>query len=296
VIIILINYMIKLLLRLNNEKSCDEIDTNTQLSTVSLSLDEIREAVSSFKSPMNKLQNFMSGSSQAGTFSEWSLKAIIQDFMPNGLYEQDWRPDPNEQKKVEFAIKLQNNLYLPIDSKFPSIEYERYINAANDGDKEAAIRHKKEIRRFVIDEAKEITKYIQEGRTPNLAYMYVPSEDLLRVIHTMKHEATGKPLIEYLASLEKKVLIVGPNILASELSILLSSQQRIEMNNKADEVLQKLNAVEREFNQFKASTDAIDASAEKLLNKIQSNTTRVNQMQRAIENMKDLSSENNDTT
>ena len=291
-VIIILGYVIWLIKNsLKPEESKDEDTTIDPLATLKESVKEIKRDLGSFRSPMEKLQTFMAGSSQVGTFAEWRLAAIIDDFIPPDMYEKDWRPDDDSRKNVEFAIKLENELFLPIDSKNPYTDYTNYLGALKEGNKAAAEKYKKDIRAFVIREAKKITDYIQEGRTPNLAYMFIPSEDCLRLIFSMKHEATGRNLPEFIASQEKRVLIVGPNMLATELSLLLANQQRINIDKRADKVLARLNNVDNQFVLFKNNSSEVQSAAESLLRKIEAQTTRVNEMARAIKRMKAVSKE-----
>ena len=76
--------------------------------------------------------------------------------------------------------------------------------------------------------------------------------------------------------------------------ILNINFKRIDLNDRAEEVLTKLSAVETEFIRFKNHTDDVKRSTETLLNKVNNSQTRVNQMERAIEDMKRLSEEENE--
>ena len=39
--------------------------------------------IQSFKEPMGKLRNFLSGSTSVGSFGEWNLKSILEDIFTN---------------------------------------------------------------------------------------------------------------------------------------------------------------------------------------------------------------------
>ena len=283
--------LIKKSISTQGSKDEDIAEDDDRLDQLVFSVKEIKEGVNRFQSPMEKLQTFMAGSAQVGTFAEWNLGSIIKDFIPREMYVENWKPDESSNSKVEFAIKLENGLFLPIDSKNPYTAYTNYVTALKEGDKEEADKQKGEIKAFVIREAKKITKYIVDGRTPNLAYMYIPSEDCLRIIFSLKHDATDKKLPEFIAGEERKVLIVGPNMLATELSILLANQQRIIISERADHVLAALHDVENEFIQLKSNANKIKSNAQNLSNNIDKQTTRVNQMGKSIDRMKQLSNE-----
>ena len=91
--------------------------------------------IQSFKEPMGKLRNFLSGSTSVGSFGEWNLKSILEDIFTNDQYIENVEIIPNSGMQVEFAVKLQDGLLMPIDAKFPSGLYDKYLKAAENLDK-----------------------------------------------------------------------------------------------------------------------------------------------------------------
>ena len=52
-----------------------------------------------------------------GVLAEYTLEAIIKDLLPANQYIANAKMRPEEDNtKVEFAVKLQNNVLCPIDS------------------------------------------------------------------------------------------------------------------------------------------------------------------------------------
>lgn len=75
-------------------------------------------------------------------------------------------------KSVEFALRLPNNLIMPIDSKWAATNLlEQFVNA--DGIQEQQ-RLKKAIEDAVFQKAKEVRKYIDPSRTVNFGIAVIP--------------------------------------------------------------------------------------------------------------------------
>ena len=281
----------------SNEKDLHEDDFLKQsVESTKDSLDKMKQDIAQFKIPMDTLRRTLSGSSSAGKYGEWNLDAIISDTLPKSLFKRNWRPDPSSQEIVEIAVKLPDGLYLPIDAKFPAGLYQDYLRASAEDDsgaKERVSEMKKKIKRFIVDQSKKISKYITPGVTSNIGIMFLPSESVLQLVDSMKASGTARPLRQEIFS-KYKILILGPNSLAGYLSVLNINFKRIDLNDRAEEVLTKLSAVETEFIRFKNHTDDVKRSTETLLNKVNNSQTRVNQMERAIEDMKRLSEEENE--
>ena len=89
----------------SNEKDLHEDDFLKQsVESTKDSLDKMKQDIAQFKIPMDTLRRTLSGSSSAGKYGEWNLDAIINDTLPKGLFERNWRPDPSSQEIVEIAV------------------------------------------------------------------------------------------------------------------------------------------------------------------------------------------------
>ena len=227
----------------------DDDDSKRQIKNIEDTVNKLRDNITEFKDPMRNLNAFMIGSSQAGSFAEWNLKSIIYDFLPEEMVVKNWRPKEEEKKKVEFAIKLENNLFLPIDSKNPTTDYRTYQEAIKKGDDAAAKKSKKKLGTFIENEAAIInSKYIVKGKSTDIAYMYIPSENCVSLIYGLK---INNELIPERVSRDHKVLILGPNMLATQLTLLLHNQERINISKKAEKIMEQVKSIEDAFLQIK---------------------------------------------
>ena len=161
IILLLISLIIIVLLKFPQKKGeslLDEAIKKQEENLLSLNND-----IQAFKEPIGRLRNFLSGSTSAGSFGEWNLKSILEDVFSKDQYLENVEIIPNSGKYVEFAVVLQDGLLMPIDAKFPSGIYDKYLNAAEKLDKKLIDESEKEIIRHIKKEAKSISsKYLLE--------------------------------------------------------------------------------------------------------------------------------------
>ena len=73
------------------------------------SLINLNNDIQSFKEPLSRLRNFLSGGTQAGSFGEWNLESIIKDIFSENQYVKNIEIIPKSGQRVEFAIRLQES-------------------------------------------------------------------------------------------------------------------------------------------------------------------------------------------
>jgi len=229
--------------RENKQEESRLNDIKTSLSSQSSSLEGLIRDVASFQNPLNKLNRYLSGGTLAGSFGEWSLKAIITDIFPADKFETNCEIIPGSGQRVEFAIRLPEGL-LPIDAKFPSALYDNYIEASDRGEKESVNTAIIAIKRHVINDAKDIKeKYIQAGKTIDLGVMFIPSESLMQLIDSI--EDLRKTIFR-----DSRVLVMGPNSLAAYLISIHMAFRNIALNERAEEILVEFGNLKKEFENF----------------------------------------------
>ena len=93
-------------------------------------------------STITDLQKSLSNVKTRGVFGEKQLDDILSNIMTQNMYETQFRLKNNDEKKIDFAIKIPNKdddgfIYLPIDAKFPNDRYNDVIEASEKRDEEA---------------------------------------------------------------------------------------------------------------------------------------------------------------
>ena len=243
---------------------------------------ELNKDVQSFREPLLKLNRYLSGGTLAGQFGEWGLESIINDVLPQSKFEQNVEVIPNTGYRVEFVIRLNDGLLLPIDAKFSSALYDTYIQAADSGNGQAVKLATTAIERSVKQNAADIeSKYMQTGITVAFGVMFIPSESLMQLIDSIEN------LRENIFR-DSRILMMGPNTLAAYLISINMTFRSLALNERATEIFKEFGKLEKEFTNFKSSTEELEKKAKAMLKSVDSHITRESQMAKAIKKMKDL--------
>ena len=255
------------------------------LKELKRSIIELNKDVQTFREPLLKLNRYLSGGTLAGQFGEWGLESIINDVLPQSKFEQNVEVIPNTGYRVEFVIKLNDGLLLPIDAKFSSALYDTYIQAADSGNGQAVKLATTAIERSVKQNAANIeSKYMQTGITVEFGVMFIPSESLMQLIDSIEN------LRENIFR-DSRILMMGPNTLAAYLISINMTFRSLALNERATEIFKEFGKLEKEFTNFKSSTEELEKKAKAMLKSVDSHITRESQMAKAIKKMKDLDQE-----
>lgn len=252
-------------------KTVDEKLQTTLEKRLSESFKTVSERLEAVHKGLGEMQNLATGVGDLkrvltnvksrGTFGEVQLKILIEDFLtPDQFIENYDCGFTSGQKRVEFGVRMPGDeqRYLPVDSKFPTEDYERVLSAVEAGDKEALAKASSDLSRQIKLFAKDIaTKYINPPITTNEAILFVPTEglyaELLRV----------PGLVESIQR-DHAITIAGPTNFQVLLSTFRMGYQQAVMQEQAAEVLKILGAVKNEFSkygdQITAMTKSLDAA------------------------------------
>lgn len=171
-----------------DEKLSETLNTRIQaafqqvserLDSVQKGFGEMRELTSS----VGNLNRIFSNVKTRGNWGEVSLQSLLEQILAPEQYKTQFYVTPRSREAVDFAIVMPGQageeVYLPIDAKFPLEDYYRLLDASDDGDKAAVELARKALRDRVKSEARSINeKYIKVPRTTNFAVLYVPNEGL----------------------------------------------------------------------------------------------------------------------
>lgn len=180
-----------------------------------------------------------------GGWGETQVRAMLDDVLPPGAYETNWKPRADSNDAVEFAVIMPmrgtNRPRLAVDAKFPVEAYERLLTAqdAANGDEERAAR--RDLAASVRGEARKIAaKYIVPPVTVEFAVMYLPTDGLYAEV------ARIDGLIDELGRLHR-VLVMGPSLFPALLRTIHLGHVTLALEQKADEVRLLLGAARGEM-------------------------------------------------
>jgi DNA recombination protein RmuC len=117
---------------------------------------------------IRRLEMVIAGTQTKGMAGENILETVFAN-LPQEWQVRNFRVG---DKVVEFALRLPNNLVLPIDSKWPATNLLEQFAACEDLVEQR--RLKAQIEKAVLDKAKEVRKYIDPNVTVNFGIAAVP--------------------------------------------------------------------------------------------------------------------------
>lgn len=226
-----------------------------------------------------------------GILGEILLGNLLEQILSAEQYEKDVITKKGSRDYVEFAVKLPGKddssgaVYLPIDSKFPTENYQELVSAYDDGDTERVGEATKNLDTHIKKCAKDIKdKYIDPPHTTDFGIMYLPIEGLYAEVVRRTN------LIETLQR-EYKIIITGPTTLAAFLNSLQMGFKTLAIEKRSSEVWRILGAVKTEFDRFglvlKKAREKIDQAGEDIDNLV---GVRTRQIQRKLKNVQEMPS------
>ncbi len=223
-----------------------------------------------------------------GGWGEAQLRATLDDILQPGTWETNWAPDPTRRERVDFAVMMPMRgaeaVYLPVDAKFPTEDYDRMVLAAEAGDAEAEREARVGLATRMRGEARRIAeKYITPPATVEFAVLYVPTDGLYAEV------ARIPGLIDELGR-EWRVLVLGPSLFPALLRTIQLGQVTLALEQRAAEIGRLLGATKAEMQKMDAVLQSLAKQASAFGNTIEKARTRtrvVERKLRAIEAVED---------
>lgn len=233
------------------------------------------------------LKHLLTNVKTRGIFGEAQLGALIEQIFVAEQYAAQVATRPGSRERVDYAIKMpgrgiageQAVLWLPIDAKFPTEDFERLLDAQERADAPAAEMAGKALEMRIRAEAKSISeKYIEPPHTTDFAILFLPSEALYA-------EVLRRAGLMDILQREYRVTLAGPTTLLAMLNSLQMGFRTLALEKRSSEVWQVLGAVKTEFGKFGDVLAKVKAQTQTVLNTIDSAQTRSRVMERALKSV-----------
>ena len=213
-------------------------------------------------SGVGDLKRVLTNVKTRGTWGEIQLEALLEQILSPEQYARNVKPNEASEAIVEFAIKLPGRddeggapVWLPIDAKFPTEDYQRLIDAQEKADPVAADLAAKMLANRIRSSAKDICeKYLCPPATTDFGIMYLPTEGLYA-------EVVRRPELIESIQREYRVVIAGPTTFAALLNSLQMGFRTLAIQERSSEVWKLLGAVKTQFGKF---GDILDGVKKKL--------------------------------
>ena len=261
---------------------------NERLEQVHKGLGEMKQLASG----VDDLKRVLANVKTKGNLGEIQLGSILEQILSPGQYEPQKAVMEGSQERVDYVIKLPDKnsmnetLLLPIDSKFPTEDYQRLLDAYDSGASESELRSiSNGFESAVKKSAKDIhDKYINPPKTTDFAIMFVPAEGLYAEI------VRRADLFEALRN-TYKVTVVGPTNLAAFLSSLQMGFRTLAIERRSNEVWELLGAVKTEFGKYGAVMDSIKKKIDSAAKEIDTVGVRSRAIERKLRSVEELPTE-----
>ena len=213
-------------------------------------LTKVDEKVAAFNSQVKNLNEsqkginkILAGVKKYGTLAEFSLGSLIKDLLPSSQYLSNVKMKEETSENVEFAIKLQEGVLVPVDSHFPVERFKAIQDAHQEDDKKAIADARTNLSKDFKEKAKSINeKYIVPPKTTDFAIVYAPTESLFLELANYQDPNTKELLSQELMK-KYKVTVMGPNNLSGYLQSLHMGFQTLKVQKHATEIYDHLKTI-----------------------------------------------------
>jgi DNA recombination protein RmuC len=216
---------------------------SNQLQAVQKGLGEMQNLAKG----VGDLKRVLTNVKSRGILGEYQLQAILESLLSPDQYVLNVLVGNETRERVEFAIKMpgqQEEILLPIDSKFPQESYLRLVDAYEVANKQAIDSSRQELFKAVRKAASDIqSKYINPPHTTDFAILFLPVESLYA-------EILREPGFSQEIQVNYKIIITGPTTLSAILNSLQMGFRTLAIQKRSSEVWQILGAVKTEFGKF----------------------------------------------
>ena len=237
---------------------------------VSDRLEQVHQGLGAMRqlaSDVGGLQKVLSNVKMRGGWGEVQLGALLEQVLTSDQYSRNVKVRPDTGEYVDFAIPLPGDengapVWLPIDAKFPTEDYQRLLTAQEQGNVPGIEEAAKSLETQIKKSAKDICqKYISPPKTTDFALMFLPTEGLYA-------EAIRRVGLVEQVQRDCRVVLTGPTTLAALLNSLQMGFRTLAIQKRSGEVWNLLAAVKTEFGKFGEALasvkDKLDQAARKI--------------------------------
>jgi len=213
-------------------------------------------AMQQLASDVGGLQKVLSNVKMRGGWGEVQLGSLLEQVLTADQFARNVKTRDESAERVEFAIKLPGDengapVWLPVDAKFPTEDYQRLLAAQDKGDVVGIDDAMKSLETQLKKSAKDICqKYINPPRTTDFALMFLPTEGLYA-------EAIRRVGLVEQVQRDCRVIFAGPTTLAALLNSLQMGFRTLAIQKRSSEVWNLLAAVKTEFGKFGEALSAV---------------------------------------
>ena len=266
-----------------NEKLHEAVEQqmNTSFARVLEQFTQVQQAMGEVQSAAKQvgdLKRLFSNVKTRGGWGEAQLGAMLEQSLPPGSYQANFALKDTSRERVDFALRMPSRevVWLPIDAKFPTEDYDRLLLADEAGDAEAEHEARAGLASRIRQEAHKIRdKYICPPETVEFAVLYLPSDGLFAEV------ARIPGLIDDVRGKER-VIILGPSLLPAMLQTIHLGHVTLDLERRAGDIGQILGATRSEMVKMDEALAKLAANASTMTSNIEKARVRTRAMGRVL--------------
>jgi DNA recombination protein RmuC len=257
---------------------------------VSDRLEQVHQGLGAMRqlaSDVGGLQKVLTNVKTRGGWGEVQLGALLEQVLTADQFARNVKTRQDSGDHVDYAIKLPGDengapVWLPIDAKFPTEDYQRLIAAQEKGDLPAIDDAMKSLETQLKKSAKDICqKYINPPNTTDFALMFLPTEGLYA-------EAIRRVGLGEQVQRECRVIFAGPTTLAALLNSLQMGFRTLAIQKRSSEVWNLLAGVKTEFGKFGEALSAVKEKLDQAARKMEDVDVRSRALTKKLRDVEEL--------
>ncbi len=262
-------------------------DMTEALTKVDEKVGNFNQQVQLLNQSQEGITKILAGVKKYGTLAEYSLDALIKDLLPASQFMTNVKMKEDTSENVEFAIKLQGDVLVPVDSHFPVEKFKAITDAHEADDKrEVADARTKLASAFKAKAKSVMEKYIVPPKSTDFAIVYAPTESLYKELTEYQDPSTKELLTQELMK-KYKIVICGPNTLSAYLQSLHMGFQSLKVQKGATEIYNHLKTITTRFEKHFDNIITLRKKLEEAMSVVDKFGTDARSISRTLENIKD---------
>ena len=257
---------------------------------VSERLEQVHQGLGAMRqlaSDVGGLQKVLANVKTRGGWGEVQLGSLLEQVLTADQFSRNVQTRSDSAERVDFAIKLPGDengapVWLPIDAKFPTEDYQRLLAAQDRGDADSIEGAMKGLETQLRKSAKDICgKYINPPRTTDFALMFLPTEGLYA-------EAIRRVGLVEQVQRDCRVVFAGPTTLAALLNSLQMGFRTLAIQKRSSEVWSLLAGVKTEFGKFGEALSSVKDKLDQAARRMEDVDVRSRAITRKLRDVEEL--------
>ena len=238
-------------------------------------------------SGVGDLKKVLTNIKTRGGWGEIQLGTLLEQLLAPDQYAANVATNPRSAERVDFAIRLPGRdsgepVWLPIDAKFPQEDYQRLMEAQEQGNAAMVEEAAKALETRIRLEARKVhDKYINPPATTDFAMIFLPTEGLFA-------EVLRRPGLVDGLQREYRVAVMGPTTLGAILNSLQMGFRTLAIEKRTSEVWAVLGAVKAEFGRFGEALGKVQKKLDEASSTIEAAATRSRVLEKKLKGVQEL--------